>query len=218
MAGWMNESLLKFSNWKYFLTIFGFSALITFVIHYLFIFDGIYYQSFGERIASDRIANMIQQSHKWQWLGYAFIPVVVLLRISFTAICLYSGAFISNLKVQFKDLFKVALLAEFVYVLAGIAKLIILIFFKEVNTLNDLQFQPLSLQELLGNRVTDALFIYPFSLINVFEFLYWLALAWLLSGIIEKPLGRSLKMVATSYGTGLALWVLFVMFITVNLT
>lgn len=70
-----------------------------------------------------------------------------------------------------------------------------------------MQFQPLSLLELFDRKSVDPLFIYPFSLISVFEMLYWLALAWLLSGVIEKPIGNSLKTVVSSYGIGLLLWV-----------
>jgi hypothetical protein len=214
----MNESLLKLNSWKYYSLVIGLSVLLAFEFNYLFISDSIYYQSFGEKLATERIAKMIVQSQKWQWLGYVFIPVVVLIRVSFTATCLYTGYFVANMKVRFRDLFKVALLADFVFVLAGFTKLVILIFFKEVNTLDDLQLQPLSLMDLFNRKSIDALFIYPLSLISVFEFLYWLVLAWLLTGVIEKPFGSSLKTVASSYGTGLLFWVLFVMFLTVNLT
>ncbi|HCT29187.1 MAG TPA: hypothetical protein DIW31_00270 [Bacteroidales bacterium] len=214
----MNESLLKLRSWKYFLMVIGFSALLAFSFNYLFFSDGIYYQSFGEKLATDRIADMVEQSQKWQWLGYVFIPIVVLIRVSFTAICIYTGQFLANLKVRFRDLFKVALIADFVFVLAGLVKLVILIFFKEVSTLDDLQFQPLSLMEVFDKKEVDALFIYPLSLVSIFEALYWFALAWLLTGVIDKPFGNSLKTVASSYGTGLLLWVLFVMFLTVNLS
>ena len=169
-------------------------------------------------MATERITKMVEQSHKWQWLGYLFIPIVVLIRVGFTTVCLYSGCFVANLKLRFRELFKVSLLADFVFVAAGVAKLVILIFFKEVNTLDDLQFQPLSLIQLFGKDSVDALLVYPMSLLNVFEVLYWLALAWLLTGVIEKPMSSTLKTVATSYGSGLLLWVLFVMFLTVNLT
>lgn len=202
----------------YILSIIIINLAIVLCIHYLFLSEGIYYQSFGEKLAIDRIAKIIEQSEKWQWLGYGFISIVILIRVSFTAICLYTALFVTDLKVRFRDLFKVALLADFVFVAAGIAKLMILIFFKEVNTLDDLQFQPLSLMQLFDKDSVDALLVYPLSLVSVFELLYWLALAWLLTEVIEKPLGSSLKTVASSYGTGLLLWVLFVMFLTVNLT
>jgi len=109
-------------------------------------------------------------------------------------------------------------LADFVFVLAGLTKLAMLIFFKSVNTLEDLQFQPLSLLELFDKSKVSTFLIYPCSLIGVFELLYWLVLAWLLGGVADKPFGSSLKTVASSYGIGLLLWVLFVMFLTVNLS
>lgn len=214
----MIGNLLKINVWKYFVMVVGFSLLLAFAFNNFFISDSLYYQSFGEKMATDRITRMLEQANKWQWLGYVFIPIVILIRVSFTAICLYTGCFLANLKVRFRDLFKVALLADFVFVLAGLVKLVILIFFIEVNTLDDLQIQPLSLMQLFDKDSVDALLVYPLSLISIFELLYWLVLAWLLTGVVEKPMGSSLKTVASSYGTGLLLWVLFVMFLTVNLT
>jgi hypothetical protein len=203
---------------KYFIILVILNSILAFSIGYLFVSEGIYYQSFGEQLAVDRIAKIIEFSQKWQWIGYLFIPIIVVIRVSFTSICLYIGCFLGNSQVRFKELFKVSLLADFVFVLAGIAKLSILIFFKDVGTLEDLQFQPLSFLELFPRNSVDKLFIYPFSLISVFELLYWLVLAWLLSGLLEKPFDNAMVRVASSYGTGLLLWVLFVMFLTVNLT
>ena len=171
----MYEYFLKFNNLKCFALLLGLLVITTQAASYLFLSEGIYYQSFGEKLATDRIAKMIEQSHKWQWLGYLFIPILVLIRVSFTTICLYTGLFVADLKVRLRDLFKVALLADFVFVAAGIVKLVMLIFFKEVNTLDDLQFQPLSLMQLFDKGSVDALLVYPLGLLNAFELLYWLA-------------------------------------------
>lgn len=209
---------INYKSWKIYLFLLLFLEFLSFSTSYLFLTDSLYYQTFGEQLAIGRIEQILENIKNWQWIGYLFIPIALLIRISFTTICLYTGFFLANLKVRFKDLFKVALLADIVFVLAGLAKLVILIFFKEVNTLNDLQFQPLSIMEVFDRTKVDAMLLYPLSLISVFELLYWLVLAWLLTGLVEKSFGNSLKTVATSYGTGLALWVLFVMFLTVNLT
>jgi len=214
----MDTSFVKYNTWNYFLLISGINVLLTLIISYLFNSDELYYQSFGEQMAANRIDKMIELSFKWQWIGYAFIPIVVLIRISFTSLCLYTGCFLVNLKVRFKELFNLALLADFIFILAGLTKLLMLIFYKEVNTLEDLQFQPLSLLELFDRKTVDVIFIYPSSMISIFELLYWLTLTWLLTGINELPFGSSLKTVASSYGSGLLLWVLFVMFLTVNLS
>jgi len=202
-----------------------FGIISAFSIQYLFIEDYLYYQTFGEQITSDQIAKMLQISKKYYWLGYVFVPFIILIRVFFTSIFLYIGIFFTNLKIEFSKLFKVALFADFIFVLSGFAKLIILIFFKEVSTLEDLQFTPLSVMEFLDYSKVDPLFIYPLSLINVFELLYFLVLAWLLVGVIKEVneersvnFGKSLKLVTASYGSGLLLWVVFVMFISLNLT
>jgi len=202
-----------------------FGIISAFSIQYLFIEDYLYYQTFGEQITSDQIAKMLQISKKYYWLGYVFVPFIILIRVFFTSIFLYIGIFFTNLKIEFSKLFKVALFADFIFVLSGLAKLIILIFFKEVSTLEDLQFTPLSVMEFLDYSKVDPLFIYPLSLINVFELLYFLVLAWLLVGVIKEVneersvnFGKSLKLVTASYGSGLLLWVVFVMFISLNLT
>ena len=208
-----------------YLIIIMFGIISAFSIQYLFIEDYLYYQTFGEQITSDQIAKMLQISKKYYWLGYVFVPFIILIRVFFTSIFLYIGIFFTNLKIEFSKLFKVALFADFIFVLSGLAKLIILIFFKEVSTLEDLQFTPLSVMEFLDYSKVDPLFIYPLSLINVFELLYFLVLAWLLVGVIKEVneersvnFGKSLKLVTASYGSGLLLWVVFVMFISLNLT
>lgn len=199
--------------------------LTTIAVQYLFFTDVLLQQTYGGQLAFERISEMFVLSRKWQWVGHAIIPFVILLRIFYTSVFLYIGIFFTELKVEFGKLFKIALLADFVYVLSGLAKLVILIFFKEVNTLEDLQFQPLSVMELLNAKSIDPLFVYPLSLINVFELGYFLVLAWLLVSVINEAneersvnYGKSLKLVTASYGSGLFLWVVFVMFITLNLS
>lgn len=213
------------NNWLiyFWLSIIGIFLLYAFNV--FFINENVYYQSYGHQISASRVEEMFQFSKKWQWISYFVLPIFVLLRVYFTSTILYIGIFFTELKAEFGKLFKIALLADFVYVLSGLAKLVILIFFKEVNTLEDLQFQPLSVMELLNAKSIDPLFVYPLSLINVFELGYFLVLAWLLVSVINEAneersvnYGKSLKLVTASYGSGLFLWVVFVMFITLNLS
>ena len=204
--------------WRTLVFILILFLILSIITNLFFATDSLYYQSLGEVLSTDRIAKLIAQIRKWQWLGYAFIPIVAIIRISFTATCIYIGSFIANIKVDFRNLFKVALFADFIFVLAALIKLIILIFFKEVNTLEDLQFQPFALANLFDTKTIDQLLVYPLALANLFELLYWLALAWLLTGVIKQPMKKTLKTVASSYGTGLLLWVLFIMFLNVSLS
>lgn len=212
-------------NWILLLWIVLSAIILTFAVQVLFVSEAIYYQSFGAQLDMERINKIVESAHKYKWLSYAVLPVIILFRVFYTSIFLFIGIFFTELKAEFGKLFKIALLADFVYVLAGLVKLVILIFFREVNTLQDLQFQPLSALELFNAKSIDQLFVYPLSLLNVFELWYFMVLAWLLVGVVyeaneERTLrfGQSLKLVTASYGSGLLLWVLVVMFITLNLS
>ena len=212
-------------SWVIFLVILFFEILISISISNLFINDNIYFQTYREQMSLTSINLIFEISKRVQWVGYLILPFIIIIRIFYTSIFLFIGIFFTELKAEYGKLFKIALLADFVYVLAGSVKLVILIFFREVNTLQDLQFQPLSAMELFNAKSIDPLFVYPLSLLNVFELGYFLVLAWLLVGVIneaseERPVkfGQSLKLVTALYGSGLLLWVLVVMFITLNLS
>ena len=103
----MNENLLKHNGWKLYMALSALSVLLAFAINFLFLTDGLYYQSFGEQLAIKRIDKILEFSQKWQWLGYVFIPVIVLFRISYTSVFLYIGVFFSELEIEFGKLFKV---------------------------------------------------------------------------------------------------------------
>lgn len=211
--------------WQLFIALSVLGILMTFSVQYLFFSDELLQQTFGSQLAYERINAMFALSRKWQWVGYAIIPVVILLRVFYTSVFLYTGLFFADISTGFGKIFKIALWADFAFVLSGVAKLIILIFFKEVSTLHDLQFQPLSLMELFNQAAVDTLFLYPLSLLNLFELGYFVALVWLLKELLkeEQPemyfgMGKSLQLVGVSYGSGLLLWVIIVMFITLNLS
>jgi hypothetical protein len=184
----------------------------------------LYYQTFGEQLAISRIDTILELSKKWEWLGYVSIPIILFIRVAFTSFCLYIGIFFVEIDLKFNKLFKIALLSEFVYFLSGFAKLIVFIFFKEVSTLNDLQFTPFSLLNIFDKNAIDPLFVHPLGMLNIFNLVYFLVLASMLKDLINEgketqiqKYGGALKMVFSSYGSGLLLWVVLVMFLTLNL-
>lgn len=219
-------SLLKIKRHTILFWLVLLTLAISFAIYYLYLSDDVLlYQTLSQQLSLTRIDKMLELSKKWQWVGYAILPVIILLRVFYTSIFLYIGVFFTELKIEFGKLFKIALLADFVFVLGALAKLVILIFFKEISTLEDLQFSPLSVMELLDSSTIDMLFVYPLSLLNVFELGYFLVLAWLLITVLneaneERPVkyGKSLQIVTVSYGSGLLLWVVLVMFLTLNMS
>ncbi|MCU4166123.1 hypothetical protein [Carboxylicivirga caseinilyticus] len=161
---------------------------------------------------------------KYGWISFLLIPLLLLFRIFFTSIFLYIGTYFSEIKIDFSKHFKVALIADFIYIISGVVKLAKLVLFKNVSNLQDLQYTPLSIMSLFEYNTVDPVFIYPLSLLNVFELVYFLVLASLLVIAIKEskhlqPIkyGKSLQLVVSSYGSGLIIWVLLVMFVSLNM-
>ena len=68
----------------------------------------------------------------------------------------------------------------------------------------------------MGYQGLEAWFIYPFQVLNLFELAYWLILAFYIGKATKTNMDNGLKIVASSYGLALFLWVAVIMFFTLN--
>ena len=178
----------------------------------------------SEKLNAKQIENFFNFQKKWQWFSCAIIPIILLIKTSIIASVLYIGTFFySKAKVTFKQLFNAVIKAEFVFLLVGVAKIIWFYFFQTNYTLEDLQyFYPLSALNIVGYQGVDAWFIYPLQVLNLFELAYWLLLSYFIGKLAftekdkGKPMDLGFKIVASSYGSALLLWVVVVMFFTLN--
>lgn len=187
--------------------------------NYVLISDEMYSDLFGEQLAYDRIAQLIETSNEWVWIGYAVLPLLLLLKFFLVASCLTVGTLLLGTPASFKSLFRIAILAELVFIIPPIIKIFWFGIFHVDYTLQDLQFfSPLSVLSLVDRESVEPWLLYPLQLLNVFEFAYWLVLAYGLYELTGERYSKMLGLVAASYGTGLLLWVVFIVFLTINLT
>ena len=152
------------------------------------------------------------------------ISAILLIKTALISSVLYIGAFFySKAKVTLKELFNAVVKAEFVFLGVGVLKIVWFYFFQTNYTLEDLQyFYPLSTLNIVGYKGLEAWFIYPLQVLNLFELAYWLLLSYFVGKLAftekdkGKPMDLGFKIVASSYGSALLLWVVVVMFFTLN--
>lgn len=186
---------------------------------YLLISDDLFYDFLGQQLAYERINEIINEGKKWKWITYALLPLLILFKIFFTSVCLSAGGFVLGIQHQFKRFFEIAIYAEFVFLLPSIAKLLWFALVYTNYTFEDLQyFSPLSVFSLFNPKEIEPWFAYPLQLLNFFELLYWFILAYQLKEEIGKSFAGSLGFVASTYGVGLLIWVVLVMFLTVSIS
>lgn len=222
----MKLKLLKYTFLKYAILCVT-SFLLGELSKYFLNIDKLIYYSLVQNLSKTQIKEFFEMQNQWKWVGYVFTPVFILLKTILVASVLYIGTFFySKVKVTFKQLWDVVLKAEFLFLLVGVCKIIWFYFFQTTYTLEDLQyFYPLSALNIIGYKGLEPWFIYPLQTLNVFEVVYWFILAYYISRLASptknvseyKPnLDFGLKIVMASYGSALLLWVVVVMFFTLN--
>lgn len=71
-----------------------------------------------------------------------FIPIILVIKILYNSAWLTTGSILNTERGNFKANLNICLKAEYVFVVMLLVKLAVFVFFKDVNTLNDLGFIP----------------------------------------------------------------------------
>jgi hypothetical protein len=181
--------------------------------------DTLLLNSLAEQLTQEQLEQTLNQQSKWQWVGYAIIPILLLLKISITAAIIDVGCFFFDKEIKYKTVFNIVVKAEFVFLLVIVFKTVWFYVFQQDYGLNDLQnFYPLSALNITGYNGLETWFIYPFQVLNLFEIAYWFILAYLLGKKLHIKTEKSLNIIASSYGVSLVIWVVGVMFLTLNMS
>ena len=206
------------------LTLVVLNILIVYLLNHILSINDLLLNSLGENLSISQLEYIYDFQKKWQWVSYVVIPLLILIKTTLISSSLYIGTFFySKIKITFKQLFNAVVKAEFVFLAVVILKMVWFYFFQTSYTLEDLQyFYPLSALNIVGYKGLEAWFIYPLQVLNLFELAYWLLLSYFIGKLAftekdkGKPMDLGFKIVASSYGSALLLWVVVVMFFTLN--
>ena len=216
------EKYLRFVNFDkrlYFIGLCLINMLALFINNKFVLTDQVYYQTYGEWVAMERIERHVQLLEQFQWVGYAMTPLVLLIKISFVSVCVNVGTLFASYTIGFRKIFKIALIAEVIFVFTNLMRVLWLAFFTDVNVMYDVQyFYPLSLLSLFDPTTLESWFIYPMATLNLSEFLYFLVLAYGLKLALKQVYDKALNLVLSTYGIGLLIWMFFIVFLSINLS
>lgn len=195
-----------------------FLAGITYLAQSYLFTEDVFYASYAEQLSYERAVEILTEQKKWTWLSYALLPIVYGIKFFLVACCLLMGCIFFDVKLKFGQAFKIALLADLVFIIPLLIKVFWFVFIQKNYTLQDLQqFYPLSLANLFNTAQVGTLWLYPLQTLNVFELLYIFSLGFWLYQFGAKSLDKGLTVVFASYIPALFTWIVLIMFITVNL-
>lgn len=207
------------SNKYIFLLLTGLMLLFSTAHNLMLDIEALYFDILSNKLAYEQIQQIISSQKKWYWLSYALLALLLFLKITVIAAIIDLGCFIFNQKLKFKQLFNIVVKAEFIFLLVIIFKTGWFYFFQTDYTLEDLQyFYPLSAINIVGYQGIDPWWIYPLQVLNLFELAYWFILSYLLGKALNSTMDKGISIVASSYGVALLIWVVGVMFFTLNMS
>ena len=186
---------------------------------YLLDVNQLLYNSLTEQLSISKVDEMFASARKWQLAGYFIIPLVLFLKTHIIAGVLSMGAFFFEKKLSYKKIWGIVLRAEFIFLAVILVKTFWLYGFVDSFTIEDVQsFYPLSMLSVIGAEGLEPWYLYPLQVVNIFEVIYWITLALLLDRALKESKGNTgFKIVASSYGPALIIWVVGIMFFTLNM-
>ncbi|MEM6630110.1 MAG: hypothetical protein AAF694_10585 [Bacteroidota bacterium] len=207
------------SNWQWFLLICLVYASSSFINQTFILSDSLFYNSYGEQMAYERIEQILDFQAKWEWIGYAVLPLFISIKLMLVALCLLAGAIWEEYKIGFRKIWSMVLRAELGFAIASLITVGYLALFAELHRLEDLQtFHNFSLLAFvpIGEDI-NAWYLYPLRVISIFEVLYWVILVKGMQAISKRGFEEIFGLVGRSYGLGLLLWVMLVIFLKLNM-
>lgn len=192
------------------------SLLLTFLIKTYVMIDDVFYNSLGEQLSLERIEKILESKQKTNLSSYIFQSVFLILKILTISLILLTGVFFFNDKSSFNSIVGIVIKAEFIFLFPPLITLVWFGFLQSTYTFSDIDnLAPFSLLNITGSEV-EVWMRYPLKVINAFEIVYIILLAYGLSQHTGTGFSRSLENVLRSYGLALLLWVTFVVFLIVN--
>lgn len=205
--------MFVFKKTHAFLGILALNLILLYLLNKIVFTDSFFYSTLNEQFSYNTISEIITLNKKIAWLSYAIFPIVYLLKITCISFIIFIGINLFEIKLFFDNCFKIVLLAESVPLLGSITKTLYFYIYPPNNSDIIHNFNPLGLSSLFKSDAIPKYLLYPLQQFNLFEVAYWLLLAYGIKSLGNMNYINALKITSLSYGVGLLIWCIFIVFL-----
>jgi hypothetical protein len=211
--------LFKIKNIYFSILIIGLYIVLNIIYNHVFLTETFFSQWYEGILTRTQIQENFAFVRKWEWAMVLLNALLIIIRITCVAVCLYLGLFFfSNQNHKYNISFNIALKAEIVFVVYAIVRLVWFRFINMPESPEEMQVAPLSLMYFFDPFFIEPWLIYPLNTLNVFEVLYFLMLSALMAVAVQIKFRKAFELVFVSYGAGLLLLMVAQMFLILNNT
>lgn len=202
-----------------YLTLVLIAYLSSYLLKNIVITDEVITEHLSQQLSIERIDELLDFRNKWAWVYYVLRPFIYLLKFTLITLWLLSGTILFGYKTSFKELFRIVLLAEFIWLIPSFVTLIWFGFIDVDYVLLDIRyFKPLSLLNFFNPSEIESWLKFPLQSLNLFEIAYMLVLAIGVKETLKKDYIEALNFTVPVYGSALVTWIVFMTFLSINLT
>jgi hypothetical protein len=205
--------MYKFKNIKVLLLIILLNLLSLFLLNNIIYSEDILYNIFKNEIEIKRIDILITLFNQYNVFLLILFPIIFLVKVYFITIIIFIGIKFFEIKISFDNTFKIVIFAYFIPLISSIVKNIYFYLYPPSNIELVESFNPLGLTFLLKINSIPKYLLYPLQQLNLYEVGYWLLLSYGINTLGNIEFKKALKVTTLSYGVGLAIWCVFVVFI-----
>ena len=213
------ESLLNEKSYLLFLAIIFIYWLLSYVTNEYIITDSLMYNSLYGQLPEQYIERVTAFQHKWAWISYSILPVILTLKWLFVSAFISTGSIFMGFNIRFKQVFKTTMACEWLFITVGVVNFIILLFSNAQNLIEIQSFNLasiLSIGHLIQGIVGLEWLVAPLQSLNVLQLIFVFALALGISIVSNEKFGKSLTLVSKSYGSALFIWIVLIAYISVS--
>lgn len=195
------------------------NVLAIFIQQEFIIEDSLYFNSYGEQLAIERIEELISITEEWKWLNFVIVPISIFFQILLVTICLSIGAILLDYKLSFKRLFGLVTRAYIVFALIRLMVVVAgwqFIGFESLEDLVKMNFH--SIIVFFDTQSIPKWLFYPLYTINLAQVLFFVLLGLGISCFLNQRFSKAIYFVTGTYGTGLFIWILLIVFLQLNLS
>ncbi len=143
-------------------------------------------------------------------IQYLSVPIFLAWKWSWTTLTLWIGSFMFGYRLHFNQLWKMVMLAELVFFLPEIAKVLwFSLFYTDPTYFDYMAFYPFSIINLMYYTEIDPKWMYPLKSLNLFEVLYWPVLIFGIYFLSGKKLKTAAYIVLSTYVLFFFVWLGF---------
>lgn len=213
------ETFLNEKGYLLFLSVITIYWLLNYVTNEFVLTDSLMYNSLYGQLPEQYIDSAIAFHRRWAWVSYAILPVILALKWLFISAFIATGSVFMGFNVRFRQIFKITMVCEWLFVTVGVINFIILLF-SNAQSMEEIQgfnlVSTLSIGHLIQGVEGLQWLVAPLQSLNIFQLIFVIALALGVSVISNEKFGKSLTLVMKSYGAAFVIWIVLIAYISVS--